>query len=138
MIVLGICRNMLFVFFIVFYLDKFFNYVVLSSEGGKKLVDIIVMNIRWKVEFIKEFKWFGFMLFVVVLFFGIGVWMGVFVVFILGMLFWENILVNFVGVLLVGVLVNLVVSVGIWEVFFVGFVFFILFIFMWWILCFFN
>ncbi|XP_024360850.1 uncharacterized protein [Physcomitrium patens] len=135
---LAVIGNMLPVPFIALYLDKLFNYVASSSEGGKKLVDIIVTNTRRKAEPIKEFKWLGLMLFVAVPFPGTGAWTGAFAASILGMSFWENISANFVGVLLAGVLVNLVVSVGIREALFVGFALFILSIFMWRILRFLN
>ncbi|KAG0576908.1 hypothetical protein KC19_5G117000 [Ceratodon purpureus] len=135
---LAVIGNMLPVPFIALYLEKFFNYVASSSEGGRKLVDKIITNTRRKAEPIEEFKWIGLMLFVAVPFPGTGAWTGAFAASILGMSFWESMSANFVGVLLAGILVNLVVSVGIREAIFVGIALFLLSLFMWRILRFFN
>jgi uncharacterized membrane protein len=124
--------------FIALYLEKFFNYVASSSGSGKKLVDKIITNTRRKAEPIEEFKWIGLMLFVAVPFPGTGAWTGAFAASILGMAFWESISANFVGVLLAGVLVNLVVSVGIREAIIVGIALFLVSMFMWRILRFVN
>jgi uncharacterized membrane protein len=129
-----LCRNMLPVPFIVLYLEKLFRYVAARSEGGKKLVDKILTSTRQKAEPIQEFQWLGLMLFVAVPFPGTGAWTGAFAASILGFTFWDAISANFVGVLLAGVLVNLVVSVGLREALFVGIGLFTLSTFMWRIL----
>lgn len=67
-----------------------------------------------------------------------GAWTGAFAGSILGMTFWEVVSANFLGVLLAGVLVNLIVSVGIREAVLVGIILFILSTFMWQILRFIN
>lgn len=123
---------------IALYLENFFNYVASSSDAGKKFVDKIITNTRKKAEPIEEFKWIGLMLFVAVPFPGTGAWTGAFAASILGMTFWESMSANFVGVLLAGVLVNLVVSVGVREAIFVGIALFLLSMFMWRILRFFS
>ncbi len=127
-------RNMLPIPVVFLYFERLLEFVASRSATGKWLVNKIFESTRQKAGPIQEFQWLGLMLFVAVPFPGTGAWSGGMAASILGMNFWDAMSANFVGVLLAGILVNILVSVGTREAVFMGIAMFAISTFMWRIL----
>jgi uncharacterized membrane protein len=117
--------------FIVLYMAKLSNFLASSSSTAKNIVDRIFESTRRKAGPIQEFKWLGLMLFVAVPFPGTGAWTGAMASSVLGMSFWDAISANFFGVVIAGVLVNLLVNLGFKHALAVGIGLFLMSTFMW-------
>ncbi|CAI5472310.1 unnamed protein product [Closterium sp. Yama58-4] len=76
----------------------------------KSLLNSFLDHSRAKAAPIAEFQWLGLALFVAVPLPGTGAWSGAIGAYILGMPFWEALTANLAGVVLAGVLVNLLVT----------------------------
>ena len=107
--------------FVVLYMAKLANFLSSRSSTAKKIVDMIFESTRRKAGPIQEFKWLGLMLFVAVPFPGTGAWTGAMASSVLGMNFWDAISANFLGVIMAGILVNLLVNLGFKYALVVGF-----------------
>ncbi|KAK9090616.1 hypothetical protein Sjap_023793 [Stephania japonica] len=132
--VLSVLGNMVPVPFIVFYLKRFASYLASSSPSASRFLDLLFKNAREKAGPVEEFQWLGLMLFVAVPFPGTGAWTGAIIASILGMTFWSAISANFFGVVLAGLLVNLLVNLGLKYAIVTGTVLFLISTFMWSIL----
>ncbi|CAM6045488.1 unnamed protein product [Sphagnum compactum] len=132
--VLSVFGNMLPIPIVFLYFEQLLEFVASRSARGKWLVNKIFKSTRQKAGPIQEFQWLGLMLFVAVPFPGTGAWSGGMAASILGMNFWDAMSANFVGVLLAGILVNILVSVGTREAVFMGIAMFTMSTFMWRIL----
>ena len=82
---------------------------------------MIFKSTRRKSGTIQEFKWLGLMLFVAVPFPGTGAWTDAMASSVLGMNFWHAISAKFLGVVMEGFLVNLLVNLGFKYALVVGF-----------------
>lgn len=118
-------RNMVPVPLILLYLGKFSNYLSTRSPGARNFFQNLFERTRKKAGPIEEFKWLGLMLFVAVPFPGTGAWTGAIAAYVLGMPFWNAIWANFFGVVIAGILVNLLVSLGLRSALIVGALLFI-------------
>jgi uncharacterized membrane protein len=127
-------RNMLPIPVVFLYFEQLLEFVASRSARAKWLVNKIFESTRQKAGPIQEFQWLGLMLFVAVPFPGTGAWSGGMAASILGMNFWDAMSANFVGVLLAGILVNILVTVGTREAVFMGIAMFVISTFMWRIL----
>lgn len=106
----SICRNMVPVPFIVLYLKKLAIFLAGTNKSASKLLDLLFERAKDKAGPVKEFQWLGLMLFVAVPFPGTGAWTGAIIASVLDMPFWSAVSANFVGVVLAGLLVNLLVN----------------------------
>ncbi|KAK9104888.1 hypothetical protein Scep_021732 [Stephania cephalantha] len=132
--VLSVLGNMVPVPFIVLYLKKFASFLARSSPSASRFLDLLFKNAREKAGPVEEFQWLGLMLFVAVPFPGTGAWTGAIIASILDMPFWSAISANFFGVVLAGLLVNLLVNLGLKYAIVTGIVLFLISTFMWSIL----
>ncbi|KAG6548645.1 hypothetical protein Mapa_009799 [Marchantia paleacea] len=132
--IIAVVGNMIPVPLIVLYLDKLSTFLGERSSTAKKVMDWLFERTRKKGGVIEEFEWLGLMLFVAVPFPGTGAWTGAILAAILGMPFWEAMTANFFGVVLAGLLVNVVVTVGGKAALVVGAVLFAISTFMWTVL----
>lgn len=98
--------------FIVLYLQKVASFLSQKSEAATHFMKLLFEKAREKAGPVEEFQWLGLMLFVAVPFPGTGAWTGAFVASILGMPFWSAVTANLFGVILAGLLVNLLVNLG--------------------------
>ncbi|KAK9114086.1 hypothetical protein Syun_020883 [Stephania yunnanensis] len=126
--------NMVPVPFIVLYLKKFASFLTRSSPSASRFLDLLFKNAREKAGPVEEFQWLGLVLFVAVPFPGTGAWTGAIIASILDMPFWSAISANFFGVVLAGLLVNLLVNLGLKYAIVTGIVLFLISTFMWSIL----
>nr|CAD1841802.1 unnamed protein product [Ananas comosus var. bracteatus] len=110
--VLSILGNMVPVPFIILYFKKFASFISQKSASATCFVDLLFERARAKAGPVEEFQWLGLMLFVAVPFPGTGAWTGAFIASILDMPFWSAVSANFVGVVLAGLLVNLLMNLG--------------------------
>lgn len=129
--VLSILGNMVPVPLIVLYLKKLANYLATKSGTVARLLDMVFKNAKVKAGPIEEFQWLGLMLFVAVPFPGTGAWTGAIIASILDMPFWSAVSANFFGVVLAGLLVNLLVNLGLKYVVVTGILLFLVSTFMW-------
>eukprot|EP00250_Pteridium_aquilinum_P007793 c17440_g1_i1 orf=265-1209(-) len=129
--VLSVLGNMVPVPFIVLYMEKLAKFLSNQSSTAKKIMDALFESTRKKAAPIQEFEWLGLMLFVAVPFPGTGAWTGAMVASMLGMPFWEAMSANFFGVVMAGLLVNLLVNLGLKAATMVGIVLFLISTFMW-------
>ncbi|XVE92563.1 hypothetical protein REPUB_Repub01dG0108800 [Reevesia pubescens] len=83
---------------------------------------------------VKEFHWLGLMLFVAVPFPRTGAWTIAIIASILDMPFWSAVSANFFGVMLAGLLVNLLVNLGLRYAIIPGMILFFISTFTWSIL----
>ncbi|ONK65284.1 uncharacterized protein A4U43_C07F35550 [Asparagus officinalis] len=111
--VLSILGNMVPVPIIILYLKKLASFLSQKNASATNLLDHLVKRAREKAGPVEEFQWLGLMLFVAVPFPGTGAWTGAFIAAILDMPFWSAVSANFCGVVLAGLLVNLLVNLGI-------------------------
>ena len=105
-------RNMLPVPFIILYLKKLATFLSQRNTSATRLIDLLFERARRKAAPVEEFQWLGLMLFVAVPFPGTGAWTGAIIASVLGMPFWSGFSANFVGVILAGLLVNLLMNLG--------------------------
>ncbi|MCO5569009.1 hypothetical protein L7F22_022715 [Adiantum nelumboides] len=110
--VLSVLGNMVPVPLLILYLEKTAKLLSNKSSTAKKMVDAFFESTRKKAAPVQEFEWLGLMLFVAVPFPGTGAWTGAMVASVLGMPFWEAMSANFCGVVMAGLLVNLLVNLG--------------------------
>ncbi|KAL1225644.1 hypothetical protein V5N11_004982 [Cardamine amara subsp. amara] len=108
----SVLGNMVPVPFIVLYLKKFASFLAGKSRTASKLLEILFKRAKEKAGPVEEFQWLGLMLFVAVPFPGTGAWTGAIIASILDMPFWSAVSSNFCGVVLAGLLVNLLVNLG--------------------------
>uniref|UniRef100_A0A1D1Y446 Xaa-Pro aminopeptidase 2 n=1 Tax=Anthurium amnicola TaxID=1678845 RepID=A0A1D1Y446_9ARAE len=129
--VLSIIGNMVPVPFIVLYLQRLASFLSQKSEAATRFLNHLFDKAREKAGPVEEFQWLGLMLFVAVPFPGTGAWTGAFIASILGMPFWSAISANLFGVILAGLLVNLLVNLGLKYAVAVGAVLFFVSTVMW-------
>ncbi|KAG7558526.1 putative small multi-drug export [Arabidopsis thaliana x Arabidopsis arenosa] len=127
----SVLGNMVPVPFIVLYLKKFATFVAGKSQTASKLLDILFKRAKEKAGPVEEFQWLGLMLFVAVPFPGTGAWTGAIIASILDMPFWPAVSSNFCGVVLAGLLVNLLVNLGLKQAIVAGIALFFVSTFMW-------
>ncbi|VYS51843.1 unnamed protein product [Arabidopsis thaliana] len=127
----SVLGNMVPVPFIVLYLKTFASFVAGKSQTASKLLDILFKRAKEKAGPVEEFKWLGLMLFVAVPFPGTGAWTGAIIASILDMPFWSAVSSNFCGVVLAGLLVNLLVNLGLKQAIVAGIALFFVSTFMW-------
>ncbi|XP_057949177.1 uncharacterized protein LOC131144501 [Malania oleifera] len=129
--VLSVLGNMVPVPFIVLYLKRFASYLAGRNQSASGLLGTLLENVKRKAGPVEEFKWLGLMLFVAIPFPGTGAWTGAFIASVLDMPFWPAVSANFCGVVLAGLLVNLLVNLGIKYAIVTGIVLFCTSTFMW-------
>lgn len=128
------CRNMVPVPLIILYLKKFATFLAGRNASASRFLDMLFKRGKEKAAPVEEFQWLGLMLFVAVPFPGTGAWTGAIIASILDMPFWSGVSANFFGVVLAGLLVNLLVNLGLKEAIVTGVFLFIVSTFMWSIL----
>ncbi|XP_052173326.1 uncharacterized protein LOC127788763 [Diospyros lotus] len=131
---LSVLGNMIPVPFIILYLKKFATFLAGSSQPASRWVDLLLKKAKEKAGPVEEFQWLGLMLFVAVPFPGTGAWTGAIIASILDMPFWSAFTANFCGVVLAGLLVNLLVNLGLKYAIVTGIILFTISTFMWSIL----
>ncbi|KAJ0240442.1 putative transport protein [Hirschfeldia incana] len=127
----SVLGNMVPVPFIILYLKKVVTFLAGKSQTASKLLAILLKRAKEKAGPVEEFQWLGLMLFVAVPFPGTGAWTGAIIASILDMPFWSAVSANFCGVVLAGLLVNLLVNFGLKEAVVAGIVLFFVSTFMW-------
>ncbi|KDP21237.1 hypothetical protein JCGZ_21708 [Jatropha curcas] len=132
--VLSVIGNMVPVPLIVLYLKRFASFLAGRNQSASRFLDILFENAKKKAAPVEEFQWLGLMLFVAVPFPGTGAWTGAIVASILDMPFWPAVSANFCGVVLAGLLVNLLVNLGLKYAIVTGIILFLISTFMWSIL----
>ncbi|KAL9240887.1 hypothetical protein vseg_015057 [Gypsophila vaccaria] len=132
--VLSILGNMLPVPFIILYLKKLATFIAGKNRTLSKLLDMLFERAKNKAGPIEEFQWLGLMLFVAVPFPGTGAWTGAIIASVLDMPFWPAVSANFFGVVIAGLLVNLLVNLGLKYAVITGIILFFVSTFMWSIL----
>ncbi|KAL7110233.1 hypothetical protein ACP275_05G011800 [Erythranthe tilingii] len=131
---LSVLGNMVPVPFIILYLKRFAKFLAGKNETAARFLNILFERAKEKAGPVEEFRWLGLMLFVAVPFPGTGAWTGAIVASILDMPFGPAVTANFVGVVLAGLLVNLLVNLGLKYAIFTGLILFVVSTFMWSIL----
>ncbi|KAL1539403.1 hypothetical protein AAHA92_28025 [Salvia divinorum] len=130
--VLSVLGNMVPVPFIVLYLKAFATFLAGKKEStASQFLDMLFKRAKEKAGPVEEFQLLGLMLFVAVPFPGTGAWTGGIIASVLDMPFWPAVTANFVGVVLAGLLVNLLVNLGLKYAIATGIVLFIVSTFMW-------
>ncbi|XP_038893409.1 uncharacterized protein LOC120082205 [Benincasa hispida] len=132
--VLSVLGNMVPVPFIILYLRKFATFLAGRNASASQFLDMLFKRAKEKAAPVEEFQWLGLMLFVAVPFPGTGAWTGAIIASILDMPFWSGVSANFFGVVVAGLLVNLLVNLGLKEAIVTGVILFIISTFMWSIL----
>uniref|UniRef100_A0A1J3D9D9 Small multi-drug export protein n=1 Tax=Noccaea caerulescens TaxID=107243 RepID=A0A1J3D9D9_NOCCA len=127
----SVLGNMVPVPFIILYLKKFASFVAGKSQTASKLLEILFKRAKEKAGPVEEFQWLGLMLFVAVPFPGTGAWTGAIIASILDMPYWSAVTSNFCGVVLAGLLVNLLVNLGLKEAIVAGIALFFVSTVMW-------
>jgi uncharacterized membrane protein len=117
--------------FIVLYLKKFASFLSEKIPSSRGIIDFLFERAKEKAKPVREFQWIGLMLFVAVPFPGTGAWTGAIVASVLGMSFWSAFSANFFGVMIAGVLVNLIMNLGLKYAIGMGFVLFLVSTVMW-------
>lgn len=117
--------------FIVLYLKKFASFLSRKSASATQFLDLLFKRAKEKAGPVEEFQWLGLMLFVAVPFPGTGAWTGAFIAAILDMPFWPAVSANFFGVVLAGLLVNLLVNLGLKHAVLTGLLLFFVSTVMW-------
>ncbi|CAN1187661.1 hypothetical protein LINPERPRIM_LOCUS31966 [Linum perenne] len=110
--VLSVLGNMVPVPFIILYTKRLASLVAGTNQAASEFVDVMFKKGKEKAAPVEEFQWIGLMLFVAVPFPGTGAWTGAFIASILDMPFWSAVSANFFGVVIAGLLVNLLVNLG--------------------------
>nr|GMD19601.1 Sm_multidrug_ex domain-containing protein [Ipomoea batatas] len=129
--VLSVLGNMVPVPFIVLYLKRFANFLVQNNRSASRFLEMFLDWTKKKAGPVEEFRWLGLMLFVAVPFPGTGAWTGAIIASVLEMPFWSAVSANFVGVVLAGLLVNLLVNLGLKYAVITGVILFVVSTFMW-------
>lgn len=129
--VLAVLGNMVPVPIIVLYLKRFASFLSQKNSSATHFLDRLFKRAREKAGPVEEFQWLGLMLFVAVPFPGTGAWTGAFIAAILDMPFWSAVSANFFGVVLAGLLVNLLVCLGMKYAVVLGVLLFIVSTVMW-------
>ncbi|XP_010242339.1 PREDICTED: uncharacterized protein LOC104586722 [Nelumbo nucifera] len=132
--VLSILGNMVPVPFIVLYLKRFASFIARKNNSASRFLDLLFERAREKAGPVEEFQWIGLMLFVAVPFPGTGAWTGAIIASVLDMPFWSAFSANLCGVVLAGLLVNLLVNLGLKYAIATGVILFFVSTFMWSIL----
>ncbi|XP_057495028.1 uncharacterized protein LOC130780083 [Actinidia eriantha] len=132
--ILSVLGNMVPVPFIVLYLKKLATFLAGKNQAASRLLDMLFERAKEKAGPVEEFQWLGLMLFVAVPFPGTGAWTGAIIASILDMPFWSAVSANFCGVVLAGLLVNLLVNLGLKYAIVTGIILFVVSTFMWSIL----
>ncbi|KAJ6721806.1 TRANSPORT PROTEIN-RELATED [Salix viminalis] len=132
--ILSVVGNMVPVPFIILYLKPFASFLAGRNQSASRFLDMLFENAKEKSGPVKEFQWLGLMLFVAVPFPGTGAWTGAIIASILDMPFWSAVSANFCGVVLAGLLVNLLVNLGLKYAIVTGIILFFISTFMWSIL----
>lgn len=132
--VLSILGNMVPVPFIVLYLKRFATFLAGQNQSASQFLDMLFKRAKEKAGPVEEFQWLGLMLFVAVPFPGTGAWTGAIIASVLDMPFWSAVTANFFGVVLAGLLVNLLVNLGLKYAVVTGIALFFVSTFMWSIL----
>uniref|UniRef100_A0A0E0KKA5 Small multi-drug export protein n=1 Tax=Oryza punctata TaxID=4537 RepID=A0A0E0KKA5_ORYPU len=132
--VLSVLGNMVPVPFIILYLKKLATFLSQRSASATRIMDLLFERARRKAAPVEEFQWLGLMLFVAVPFPGTGAWTGAIISSVLGMPFWSGFSANFVGVVLAGLLVNLLMNLGLKYAIITGLVLFFVSTVMWGVL----
>ncbi|KAK3022916.1 hypothetical protein RJ639_046460 [Escallonia herrerae] len=128
---LSVLGNMVPVPFIILYLKRFATFLAGTNKSASRFLGMIFEKAKKKAGPVEEFQWLGLMLFVAVPFPGTGAWTGAIIASILDMPFWPAVSANFFGVVLAGLLVNLLVNLGLKYAFLIGILLFIISTFMW-------
>lgn len=110
--ILAILGNMVPVPFLILHLKRFATFLAGKNQSASRLLNMIFEKAKEKAGPVEEFQWLGLMLFVAVPFPGTGAWTGAIIASILDMPFWSAVSANFFGVVLAGLLVNLLVNLG--------------------------
>ncbi|GAV79458.1 Sm_multidrug_ex domain-containing protein [Cephalotus follicularis] len=110
--VLSVLGNMVPVPFIILYLKRFASFLAGRNQSVSWFLDMLFQRAKEKAGPVEEFQWLGLMLFVAVPFPGTGAWTGAIIASILDMPFWPAVTANFCGVVLAGLLMNLLVNLG--------------------------
>ncbi|OWM75990.1 uncharacterized protein LOC116212531 [Punica granatum] len=132
--VLSVLGNMVPVPFIILYLKKLATFLAGRNRYASRVLDMLFKRAKEKAGPVEEFQWLGLMLFVAVPFPGTGAWTGAIIASILDMPFWPAMSANFFGVVLAGLLVNLLVNLGLKYAILTGIALFFISTFMWSIL----
>ncbi|CAG7872892.1 unnamed protein product [Brassica rapa] len=127
----SVLGNMVPVPIIILYLKKVVTFLAGKSQTASKLLAILLKSAKEKAGPVEEFQWLGLMLFVAVPFPGTGAWTGAIIASILDMPFWSAVSANFCGVVLAGLLVNLLVNLGLKEAVVAGILLFFVSTVMW-------
>ncbi|KAL0793279.1 hypothetical protein Bca101_064656 [Brassica carinata] len=127
----SVLGNMVPVPFIILYLKKLASFLAGKSRTASNLLEILFKRAKEKAGPVEEFQWLGLMLFVAVPFPGTGAWTGAIIASVLDMPFWSAVSANFCGVVLAGLLVNLLVNLGVREAVVAGIALFFVSTFMW-------
>ncbi|KVH96109.1 uncharacterized protein LOC112528034 [Cynara cardunculus var. scolymus] len=110
--VLSVLGNMVPVPFIILYLKPLATFLARTSKPAARFLDLLFEKAKQKAGPVEEFQWLGLMLFVAVPFPGTGAWTGAIIASILDIPFWSAVSANFFGVVLAGLLVNMLVNIG--------------------------
>uniref|UniRef100_A0A2P2NJA7 Uncharacterized protein MANES_05G096000 n=1 Tax=Rhizophora mucronata TaxID=61149 RepID=A0A2P2NJA7_RHIMU len=128
---LSIIGNMIPVPFIVLYLKRLASFLAGRNQAASRFLQMLFVRAKEKAGPVEEFQGLGLMLFVAVPFPGTGVWTGAIIASILDMPFWTAVIANLFGVVLAGLLVNLLVNLGLKYAFFTGIILFLVSTTMW-------
>ncbi|ERN01290.1 uncharacterized protein LOC18429372 [Amborella trichopoda] len=128
---LSVIGNMVPVPIILMYLKRLANFLAQRNASASKFMDLLFERAREKAGPVEEFQWLGLMLFVAIPFPGTGAWTGAIVASILDMPFWSAVSANFFGVVLAGLLVNLLVNLGLKYAIVTGIILFFVSTVMW-------
>ncbi|KAJ0667172.1 putative small multi-drug export [Helianthus annuus] len=109
---LAVLGNMVPVPLIILYLKPLATFLAGTNKPAAQFLDLLFEKAKRKAGPIEEFQWLGLMLFVAVPFPGTGAWTGAFIASILDIPFWSGVSANFFGVVLAGLLVNMLVNIG--------------------------
>lgn len=130
----SVLGNMVPVPFIILYLKKFASFLGKKNHSVSRLFHMLFESAKHKAGPVQEFQWLGLMLFVAVPFPGTGAWTGAIIASILDIPFWSAVSANFCGVVLAGLLVNLLLNLGLKYAILTGIILFFVSTFMWTIL----
>ncbi|KAK9052133.1 hypothetical protein SSX86_028761 [Deinandra increscens subsp. villosa] len=109
---LAVLGNMVPVPLIILYSKPLATFLAGTNKPAARFLDQLFEKAKRKAGPIQEFQWLGLMLFVAVPCPGTGAWTGAFIASILDIPFWSAVSSNFFGVVLAGLLVNLLVNIG--------------------------
>eukprot|EP00897_Mesotaenium_endlicherianum_P006040 jgi/Mesen1/5464/ME000273S04695 len=128
---LAILGNMVPVPFILLFLGPISNSLMARSQTAEKAFNYLFEHTRKKAGPIEEFRWLGLMLFVAVPLPGTGAWSGAIAAYILGLPFWDAFWANFFGVVVAGLIMNMLCMLGLKYAVVAGVVLFLVSTFVW-------